>query len=215
MKKRKILSILLLIILLIFFELIASAHPGSLDENGGHYNRTTGEYHYHDGIHTDGDPSGNNFAFYLFLASCGFVFVTALFIWHKITETKRRRLQKQKEEDAKKEFERIRMIHYEMYANKDILSLCNCPEGTYIGDDGFPKTDGDGEYGIYTVYVVGCGKKYHLKEKCGGHLMISTNIVRHPELEPCMRCAWGHSIDISWYKEYKRILSIKEKYNIT
>lgn len=25
------------------------AHPGSLDENGGHYNRSTGEYHYHHG----------------------------------------------------------------------------------------------------------------------------------------------------------------------
>ena len=25
------------------------AHPGSLDENGGHYDRSTGEYHYHHG----------------------------------------------------------------------------------------------------------------------------------------------------------------------
>ncbi len=24
-----------------------SAHPGRLDSHGGHYNRTTGEYHYH------------------------------------------------------------------------------------------------------------------------------------------------------------------------
>ena len=27
----------------------ASAHSGRTDANGGHYNRTTGEYHYHNG----------------------------------------------------------------------------------------------------------------------------------------------------------------------
>jgi hypothetical protein len=27
--------------------MIALAHPGGLDANGGHYNRKTGEYHYH------------------------------------------------------------------------------------------------------------------------------------------------------------------------
>lgn len=33
------------------------AHPGSLDANGGHYNRKTGEYHYHEGLHTEGSSS--------------------------------------------------------------------------------------------------------------------------------------------------------------
>ena len=33
------------------------AHPGSLDSNGGHYNRKTGEYHYHSGIHKYGTAS--------------------------------------------------------------------------------------------------------------------------------------------------------------
>lgn len=36
----------------IIFPSISQAHPGSLDENGGHYNRKTGEYHYHDGTNT-------------------------------------------------------------------------------------------------------------------------------------------------------------------
>ena len=35
-----------------------SAHPGRTDSNGGHYNRSTGEYHYHHGYpehqHTNG-----------------------------------------------------------------------------------------------------------------------------------------------------------------
>lgn len=28
----------------------SSAHPGKTDANGGHYNRSTGEYHYHHGF---------------------------------------------------------------------------------------------------------------------------------------------------------------------
>ncbi|MBI3584242.1 MAG: YHYH domain-containing protein [Nitrospinae bacterium] len=38
----------LIIISVIFFCFsIASAHSGRLDSSGGHYNRKTGEYHYH------------------------------------------------------------------------------------------------------------------------------------------------------------------------
>ena len=33
------------------------SHPGRLDANGGHYNRQTGEYHYHDGTHHSGGDS--------------------------------------------------------------------------------------------------------------------------------------------------------------
>lgn len=50
----------------------ASAHPGRTDANGGHYNHSTGEYHYHHGYpahqHIDGvcpydydDRTGWNF----------------------------------------------------------------------------------------------------------------------------------------------------------
>ncbi len=35
------------------------AHPGSLDGNGGHYNRKTGEYHYHSGENKYGSSSGS------------------------------------------------------------------------------------------------------------------------------------------------------------
>jgi micrococcal nuclease len=38
-----------LFLLLIFWDTNAFAHPGRLDSNGGHYNRKTGEYHYHRG----------------------------------------------------------------------------------------------------------------------------------------------------------------------
>lgn len=41
------LSVLLAVFLLTIF---AAAHPGRTDDNGGHYNRATGEYHYHHGF---------------------------------------------------------------------------------------------------------------------------------------------------------------------
>ena len=37
----------LLPLILISLTPFVGAHPGGLDANGGHYNRKTGEYHYH------------------------------------------------------------------------------------------------------------------------------------------------------------------------
>lgn len=49
---------ILLFILLLMIPAAALAHPGGTDSNGGHYDRSTGKYHYHHGYsahqHTDG-----------------------------------------------------------------------------------------------------------------------------------------------------------------
>ena len=37
----------LILILTVSFCCIVSADPGNIDQNGGHYNQQTGEYHYH------------------------------------------------------------------------------------------------------------------------------------------------------------------------
>ena len=56
MKKLVFLSVIVL--LLSSFHFVAYAHPGSLDEKGGHYDSSTGKYHYHHGypahLHTNG-----------------------------------------------------------------------------------------------------------------------------------------------------------------
>lgn len=60
----KLLKILTICIVSSLFILpnLAFAHPGSLDENGGHYDHSTGEYHYHHGYpaheHYDIDGDG-------------------------------------------------------------------------------------------------------------------------------------------------------------
>lgn len=53
---KKLITIIIITLLLPF---VAFAHPGSLDANGGHYNRKTGEYHYHSGIHKYGTSSSS------------------------------------------------------------------------------------------------------------------------------------------------------------
>ncbi|MBQ7544315.1 MAG: thermonuclease family protein [Synergistaceae bacterium] len=42
---RKFLAVMLVLV----FASLAFAHPGKLDKNGGHYDKETGEYHYHKG----------------------------------------------------------------------------------------------------------------------------------------------------------------------
>lgn len=57
MRKRYLIPILACILLLSCCT-VALAHPGATDANGGHYDHSTGEYHYHHGYpahqHTDG-----------------------------------------------------------------------------------------------------------------------------------------------------------------
>lgn len=43
---------------LLLFALNVSAHPGRTDSNGGHYNRSTGEYHFHHGYDDHQHPDG-------------------------------------------------------------------------------------------------------------------------------------------------------------
>ena len=54
----KKLKILLIIAIFLLIPLVALAHSGRTDSNGGHYNRSTGEYHYHHGYPAHQHPNG-------------------------------------------------------------------------------------------------------------------------------------------------------------
>lgn len=60
MKAVKIVAIIcvLLIICSLLLSLPVSAHSGRTDSKGGHYNRDTGEYHYHHGQPAHQHPNG-------------------------------------------------------------------------------------------------------------------------------------------------------------
>ena len=60
MKRKFLKTFLVLFLLTSQFILIVNAHPGRTDSNGGHYDRSTGEYHYHDGESAGKNQSSNN-----------------------------------------------------------------------------------------------------------------------------------------------------------
>ena len=55
-------KLLITVTLCLLLSVVAFAHPGGTDSSGGHYNRSTGEYHFHHGHsahqHTDKDGDG-------------------------------------------------------------------------------------------------------------------------------------------------------------
>ena len=53
----KVLSLLFLI-LFIVFNLMSYGHSGKTDSQGGHYDHSTGEYHYHHGYPAHQHPNG-------------------------------------------------------------------------------------------------------------------------------------------------------------
>jgi hypothetical protein len=59
---KKFISAIVLFVAAILFPIHAYAHSGGTDSKGGHYNRSTGEYHYHHGYsahqHKDMDGDG-------------------------------------------------------------------------------------------------------------------------------------------------------------
>lgn len=245
--KRKVSLITFIVFSISATILTAYAHSGRTDANGGHYNRSTGEYHYHHGFPAHSHSNGCIYEWLPFVVfGIVLVVISAFVVWSVVCGKKeeklriqreleekrmleeeqrshRERLEKEKEARIQREieekriFEEERKKYYEMYANKDVLILCGCPQGTYIGEDGLPTTNDSGKYGKYTVYTtqsLNKTYKYHLNYCCSGRLLVASNIVKHDGIEPCSRCAKGHYIDTSWYREYLRIMGIKKKYDI-
>ena len=56
--KKTLLSITLLLIVCVACVFTVFAHSGRTDENGGHWNRSSGEYHYHHGYAAHDHPNG-------------------------------------------------------------------------------------------------------------------------------------------------------------
>lgn len=58
MKKYKLKIIILIILLILIAPLLSYSHSGRTDSSGGHYDRSTGEYHYHHGYSAHQHPNG-------------------------------------------------------------------------------------------------------------------------------------------------------------
>ncbi len=55
---KKILYVITVAVCILSFAIICFAHPGKTDSDGGHYDHSTGEYHYHHGYSAHQHPNG-------------------------------------------------------------------------------------------------------------------------------------------------------------
>lgn len=55
---KKILALLSVLMIVFSLSVTSLAHSGGTDSKGGHYNRSTGEYHYHHGYSAHQHPGG-------------------------------------------------------------------------------------------------------------------------------------------------------------
>ena len=112
MNKRKYilkLAIILIVVISVIYSLgyIAFAHSGSLDSNGGHYNRTTGDYHYHAGLN-----DGSNSMLFTFIG-LQFVAFVVWIIWQAISSKKEEKLRIQRQIEEKRILEEEQRKHRE------------------------------------------------------------------------------------------------------
>ena len=141
----------------------------------------------------------------------------------------------QRERERLEEIERRKQEEYlakkqeyeNEYKGKSILVLADAPNDCLVRHDGLPACKkGDEKWGNeYTVYVTTSGSSYHKKD-CRiiqGKVFFPVNSYealhgskyggRNRHYHPCSKC---NPIlpDMAWYERYKKIESIKKRYEI-
>lgn len=92
---------ILRILCLLFLCIVLSSHSGRTDQYGGHYDRSTGEYHYHNGSPTynrDAKGSSGSGFIYIIIAGVGVFFLYSIIIERR--DKRRREIERQKQEDV-------------------------------------------------------------------------------------------------------------------
>lgn len=233
--------LLILVVCLSMFLSPASAHSGGTDSQGGHWNHSTGEYHFHHGRGPHQHPGGvcpydssirttakkkeaskskeqkdsSNFneekVKNVSLWIMGLVFGVPLAAGC-VTSLISSAVKKAKE---MKTFTKDKAAYEKLYKERNPIDLVNKPRFTIIGADGLPRQTpskvGWGE--LYTVYVTEHGQAYH--QRCGCCYATRQMHIYHASKSrrPCKICC-RNAPDLTWYEEYLRIRSIKKKYKI-
>jgi hypothetical protein len=119
----------------------------------------------------------------------------------------------------KRKFNKEKAYYTSLYEGKTAREHANVPGNIRFDDEDLPVWADDSglKWGKkYTVYTTRSGHCYHLKEGCCG-ARYARHLFRAARLSRCSKCAMGNSKNEyipEWYKEYKKIKDIKEKYKI-
>lgn len=101
------------------------------------------------------------------------------------------------------------------FSGKPAEEFANIPSDTCIGVDGLPREHGapKGSWGKkYTVYRSASGHTYHKTSGCAG-ADTPLHVLHVGSLIPCKRCKPSLP-DMQWFEDYKRIKTLKDKYDI-
>ena len=168
----------------------------------------------------------NDVPFYIFLGACALFLLAALFA-SCIKKQRERKRQEEIERRKQEEYLAKKQEYENEYKGKSILVLADAPNDCLVRQDGLPACKkGDEKWGNeYTVYVTTSGSSYHKKD-CRiiqGKVFFPVNSYealhgskyggRNRHYHPCSKC---NPIlpDMSWYESYKKIESIKKRYEI-
>lgn len=234
-------KLLLVAVLLICITAVpARAHSGRTDSNGGHYNRSTGEYHYHHGYPAHQHEGGvcpydfddktqkgqaNNK-----MSSTGKTDAVNSAAASEYTiiippSEKTEPIYKSwwfwgiiafatyKILKRSLTYIKKKNEYSVLYGGRSAESIANMPEDTEIGKDGLPREKGaDGWGKLYTVYRSRTGKVVHRKG-CHKSATHPVHVWSNYFITPCQRCR-PTIPDRGWYKKYQEIAQIKKKYRI-
>ena len=168
----------------------------------------------------------NDEPFYIFLGACAVFLLAALFV-SCIKKQRERKRQEEIERKRQEEYLAKKKEYENEYKGKSTLVLSDAPNDCLVRQDGLPACEeGDEKWGNeYTVYVTTSGSSYHKKD-CRiiqGKVFFPVNSYealhgskrsrRDHHYHPCSKC---NPIlpDMSWYERYKKIESIKKRYEI-
>ena len=232
-----------LFFLLFAFSSTTLAHSGRTDENGGHYDRSTGEYHYHHGYpahqHEDGicpydfdDRTGWD-------SGSHSVSVTDEHVKDNVAEFRNSSgtgeggsiitwlftilgggyagflciVIASSVFHDHREKKREKEYYSAQYSGKHMSDLIGIPPRSIIGADGLPKEKGAQKWGKYTVYVTNSGHSFHRILGCS-KARIEKNIAQCQFMNPCKRCYKDNLPSIEWYQSYKSIKETCQNYHI-
>ena len=161
---------------------------------------------------SDIDYSGFWFLFYLVLG----YYIIYCIIKTFILKIQRKKLENQKNQIAKQQFQKEKNYYTNLYADKDISLIANVPKGVFFDSNNLPHKFSKNETDIYTVYISSSKtpKVYHRKPNCIlKSKPVNYSLIYRTGLQPCKKCK-PITEDLQWYENYVHIIGIKNKYHI-
>lgn len=228
--KRRILSLCITLLSVFLLSTVAFAHSGRTDSDGGHYNRSTGEYHYHHGYPAHQHPGGQCpyvlkqekqkksratiRIVVVVIVSAGIIVAVPVCIHRRRkARAESRRLARElsaRLSDLKRQRAALRSQLTSLEI-QPISKLVDIPPWSFVGNDGLPHyaDPNNPDLEIYEFVLNTSTGVYHIPSCHHARYSVTTNyvdMIRYPylrskPLRPCSACR-PQKPPLNWYYEY-------------